>query len=372
MARVLMAGAFDPGFARNRKLRRLLDLAGHEVTACRVDVWGSDRVEIPTRGKLGTLARAIAAYPRLIVRFLRSEPADLVLVAHPGWFDMLVLGPLARARRMPVVFDSFISLYDTVVSDRRLVPPRSFVGRSCRLVDRFSLRLADRVIADTPAHADFFSELAGIPPGRVGVVWLGAQDDVFRPRPDVEPVERRVLFHGTFIGLQGIETIVRAAKLLEPDGIEVRFVGTGQEQATVDRLVAELHPTNLVLVGLVPLNQVPDEIAAATLCLGIFGTSGKAHRVVPNKLYECLAVGRPVLTGDTPAVRSAFSDGEVALAEPGNAESLADATRRLLSDPAAREAIARAGHERYLADYSENPLSRRLDAEIEAVRRSPG
>lgn len=367
MAHVLMAGSFDPDFARNRKLRRLLDLAGHEVSTCRVEIWGSERVELAARGKLVALARAILAYPRLVWRFLRARPADLVLVSHPGWFDMLVLAPLARARRMPVMFDMFISLYDTVVSDRGLAAPRSLVGRCCRLVDRLSLRLADRVIADTPAHAEFFRELAGLPPGRVGVVWLGAQDDVFYPRPEVEPAERRVLFHGTFIGLQGVETIVRAAKLLEPDGVEVRFVGGGQEQATVDRLVDELRPRNLVLVGLIPLDQVPDEIAAATLCLGIFGTSGKAHRVVPNKLYECLAVGRPVLTGDTPAVRSAFGLAEVALAQPGSPESLAEAARHLLSDAPGRREIARAGHRRYVADYSERPLAHLLDSEIRKV-----
>jgi glycosyltransferase involved in cell wall biosynthesis len=369
MARVIMAGTFDPAFHRNRKLRRLLELGDHEVITCRVDLWRKNRPEIPTRGKLAALARATVAYPRLIWRFLRTEHADLLLVAHPGWFDVLVLVPFARLRRMPVVFDMQISLYDTVVSDRGLTRPGSVLARFCWLADRFSLRLADRVIADTPAHADFFAEFAKVPPGKIGVVWLGAQDDVFHPRPEVESVDSRILFHGTFIRNQGLETIVRAAKLLEPDGIEVRLIGSGQEQEAVDRLVDQLRPANLVLVGGVPLEQVPEEIAAATLCLGIFGTSDRTQRVVPNKVYECLAVGRAVLTADTVSMRNAFREAEVALTEPGNPESLAIAVRRVLSDAAGREGIARAGHERYLADYSEEPLSRRLDAELQSALR---
>ena len=217
--------------------------------------------------------------------------------------------------------------------------------------------------ADTPSHADFFARLADIPSDRIGVVWLGAQDDVFGPHPEVTPTDRRVVFHGTFIALQGIETIIRAAKLLESDGIAVRVIGSGQDQDKVDRLLRELEPANVELTGLLPLEEIPLQIAEATVCLGIFGESGKAHRVVPNKLYECLAVGRPVVTADTEGARSAFTTGEVAMvaAEP---EALAAELRRLVADSAARELLAREGHCRYVAQYSEGPLSRLLNTQL--------
>jgi glycosyltransferase involved in cell wall biosynthesis len=367
MARVIMAGTFDPAFARNRKLVRLLELGGHDVETCHVDLWGGKRYEIPNQRKAVVVAHAIAAYPKLVWKFLRVPRGDVVVVAYPGWFDMLVLSLLARVRRMPVVFDVFISLYDTVVSDRKLASAKSPIGRLARFVDRASLRLAQRVLADTPSHADFFASFAGIPRDRIGVVWLGAQDDVFSPHPEVVPQERLVVFHGTFIALQGVDTIIRAAKLLEGDGITFRVIGSGQDQAMVDRLMAELQPSNVELTGLLPLAEVPVQIAGATVCLGIFGASDKAHRVVPNKLYECLAVGRPVVTADTEGARSAFTNREIGLAAAGP-EGLANEVRQLVGDPVAREALARAGHERYLAEYSERPLSRLLDAQLAAVR----
>lgn len=365
--RVLIAGTFEPGFARNVKLLRLLELEGHTVEVCRVDLWGDDRVGIPTKAKTTMFARALLAYPTLIWKFLRSPRADVVLVAYPGWFDMLLLAPLARLRRMPVVFDIFISLHDTIVTDRQLVRPTSTLARLLSLADRMALRLAGRVIADTPAHAAFFANSADVPSERVGVVWLGANDDVFVPQPQIEVVANRVLFHGTFIRLQGIETIVRAAKLLEPHDVTVRIVGSGQEQPTVDRLVAELEPSNLELVGLVPLQQVPKEIAAAELVLGVFGTSTKADNVVPNKLYECLAVGRPVLTGDTEAIRSAFEQGEVATSPCGDPEALAAAVLHLLDEDSERELIGRRGAHRYATDYHERALGPLLTAELAAV-----
>ncbi len=366
MARVVFAGTFDREFNRNKRLRKFLEGAGHEVELCQVDVWGSDRYEIPNQRKAKMLARGLLAYPRLVGRFLRTRKADAVLVGYPGWFDMFVIGPLARLRGMPVVFDPFISLSDTVVSDRKLASRSSLIGRVTVLVDRLSLRLATRVLADTPQHAEFYASLSGIPHERIGVMWIGAQDDVFVPQ-SVEPTTNVVLFHGTFIGLQGIDTIIRAAKLLENDGITVRIIGAGQEQPIVDALMAELQPSNVELVGRLPLEQIPGEIARATVCLGIFGVSEKAARVIPNKVFECVAVGRPVVSADTPAMREAFGADEIALVPAGEPGALADAVRRLVADGEHREKSAAAAHEHYLVAYATEPLTRLLDAQLQMV-----
>ncbi len=366
MARIVFAGTFDREFTRNKRLREFLERAGHDVDLCQVDVWGSDRYEIPNQGKAKMLARVALAYPRLVWRFLRMRKPDAVLVGYPGWFDMLVIGPLARLRRIPVLFDPFISLSDTVVSDRKLASRTSMIGRATVLVDKWSMRLATRVFADTPQHADFYASLARIPREHVDVTWLGAQDDVFIPE-SVVPVPGLVLFYGTYIALQGVDTILRAAKLLESDGVVVRVIGSGQEQANVDKVMADLRPANVELVGRVPLSELPGEIARATVCLGIFGTSEKAQRVVPNKVLECVAMGRPVISADSPAMREAFGADEIMLVPAGNPEALADAVRKLLADTETREKFAAAAHEHYLAAYSTEPLTRLLDSQLRQV-----
>jgi hypothetical protein len=102
MARVQMAGTFDPEFHRNRKLRRLLERNGHEVTVCREPVWGTDRVATFTQGKLAALGRAVLGYPRLIWRFLRAERSDLVLITYPGWLDATAPSRSADSDPSPV------------------------------------------------------------------------------------------------------------------------------------------------------------------------------------------------------------------------------------------------------------------------------
>lgn len=360
----MFAGTYDADFNRNNRLQALLELRGHEVVTCNVELWGSTRYDIIGERKLEVLRRGLVAYPRLMWRFLRSPRPDAVVAMFPGWFDMILLAPLAKLRRTPIVFDPFISLYDTAIVDRRVARKGGLMDRITRCVDRCSMRWATRVIADTPEHAEFYSQLTGVPPSRTGVVWLGAQDHLFGPRPRIEPVPGRVLFHGTFIGLQGIDTIIRTAKLLELDDVEIRIVGGGQEQPMVDALMEELRPTNVDLVGRVPVETVADEIAAASVCLGIFGTSDKAARVVPNKVFECAAVGRPVITADTVAIRRAFDEGEIDLVPAGDPEALAAGIRRLLADPERRARLGAAARERYLRCYAAAPLSALLDEQL--------
>jgi glycosyltransferase involved in cell wall biosynthesis len=363
---VLMAGTFDRDFPRNRVLKSLLEREGVEVRVLQRELWGRERHIHVNQSKLRLLGRSAAAYAHLMLDLLRVERPDLILVGYPGYFDMPMLAPIAKARRIPIVFDPFISLFDTLVEDRGLRSPGSFVGRLSRVTDRVACRLADLVLVDTPSHRDYFVRVAGISPDRVRVLWLGAQEDVFGPQPQIRATPGLVVFHGTFIALQGLQTIVRAAKLLEGKGIRFRIVGDGQERPAVEQLVRELEASNVELPGRVSREDVPQEIAAGSLCLGIFGTSEKAGRVVPNKLFECLAVGRPVVTADTPAIRAAFS-GEVEVVPPGDPEALAAKIDVLLANPSRLDELAAAGRARFEQDYSEAALARQLRVYIEEL-----
>ena len=229
------------------------------------------------------------------------------------------------------------------------------------------LSSADLVLADTTEDADFFSRETRVQRIRFRVLSVGAQEDVFRPHPEVEPEPRLVFFHGTYIPLHGIETIVRAAKILEPEGIRFRIVGDGQERSTIEKLVRNLDPTNLELDPPVPLDRLPQEIARGSLCLGIFGATPKADRVIPNKIFEYLAVGRPVVTANTAAIRSAFAD-ELAVVPAGDPDALAATISNLLTHPDRLAELAASGHARYRRDFSEDALSRVLAGHLTALR----
>jgi glycosyltransferase involved in cell wall biosynthesis len=87
-----------------------------------------------------------------------------------------------------------------------------------------------------------------------------------------------------------------------------------------------------------------DEIADADIVLGIFGISEKAARVVPNKVYQAMSVGRCVITRDSPALREMFVPGRhLAVCPPGDAAALAETILALRDDPARAASLAEAG-----------------------------
>jgi glycosyltransferase involved in cell wall biosynthesis len=229
-----------------------------------------------------------------------------------------------------------------------------------RHVDRLAFSRADLVVADTEQHARYFREAYELPRERVEVCLVGAEDRLFRPgwQPSGE---FRVLFVGKLIPLHGLETILEAARLA-PE-LPFRIVGSGQ----LDALLAEAPP-NVEWVQWVEYEQLPEELQAAGCALGVFGTSEKAARVIPNKAFQAIACETPLVTADTPAARELLTDGESALlVPPGDPAALAAAVRRLAADPELARRIGTGGLAAYRERASEEVLGARWRSLLERL-----
>ncbi len=341
MKRVLFFGIYDPGYARSRIFTEGFAALGYEVVPCRVD---------PRN------ARSLHKYQLLWRqgRALRHESFDLVLVLFPGqtvvWLARLLFGNR-------IVFDAFVSLHDSNVFDRKKYGRYSLKAWRDWLLDRFSCALARTVLVDTIEHKRYFSERLGIPEHKLIVVPVGASKEWFSA--SVEKGERqatplRVVFYGSYIPLHGVEVIVRAAALVADLPLRFELIGGGQEYGRVRELVEALGVANVAFEERVPLQELVERVRAADICLGIFGSTPKAERVIPNKVYECAALGKPIITTNTPAIREVFTpDESIALCE-ASPEALSEALRALAADKAMRTRLgARA---RVLMERGYTPL----------------
>lgn len=231
-----------------------------------------------------------------------------------------------------------MSLYDTVVEDRQMLPRSGVAARLLHALERFALRRADLVFLDTQAHARRIENLFGLPPDSAGAVWVGAETEHFRDNPMRDaPIDSpsrsalRVLFYGQFIPLHGIETIVQAARLTRSESIEWQLIGKGQESDRIKALLTEQPLPKLHWEAWVDYAQLHQHIADADVCLGIFGTSEKAASVIPNKVFQIVAMGRPLITRDSPAIREMLNDAPpcVSLVPPADPAALAAAVRNI-------------------------------------------
>ena len=323
-----------------------LRAAGADVVERHVGVWEGGRSNW-SAGPAAAL-RLAAAETRLLRR--PGERFDAVIVGYPGHLDL----PAARraARGAPVLFNPLVSLHETLVEDRGRFAPGSRAARVLRGIDRRALRQADLVVADTERNALHLAELGGLEPERLAVCLVGADERLFQPRPG-PPDSFSALFVGKLIPLHGLETILAAARLA-PE-LRFRVVGSGQ----LDSLLRD-RPANVEWVDWIDYELLPAELGRAGCALGVFGTSAKAARVIPNKAFQALACGVPLVTADTPAARELLQDGQSALlVPPGDPEALAAALRRLAADGDLAESVGAGGLAAYREHASERVLGQR-------------
>jgi glycosyltransferase involved in cell wall biosynthesis len=352
--RVLYFGTYERDYPRNAQVISCLRRAGVEVVERHVRVWDGRRESWKAGGRAA--ARLAAAELRLLRR--PRVPFDVLVVGYPGHLDLAAASWIARGK--PVVFNPLVSLADTFVADRGRFGAGSLPARALEAVDRRALRTADLVVADTEANADFLARLAGLPRARVRVCFVGAEERLFAP--GWQPAEPfTALFVGKLIPLHGVDTILEAARVA-PE-LRLRVVGSGQ----LDPLLRN-RPANVEWIPWVEYERLPDELHRAGCALGVFGTSAKAARVIPNKAFQALACGTPLVTGDTPGARELLrNEASALLIPPGDAEALANALRRVAGDPNLSRSLSDGGLAAYREHASEEVLGRRWRELLESV-----
>jgi glycosyltransferase involved in cell wall biosynthesis len=340
--RVVWYGIYDPGYPRNDVLMSGLRSAGAEIIECRVD-WKDKKRHQKLRQQL---------------RKLKGD-YDLVYAAYPASMPVIWAKLLTRK---PVVMDALYSMYDALVNDRQEVVwyhPRAL---KTWVLDWLGAWLADYLIVDTQEHAKYWTRFPLVKAGKIKVIYLGIQPARFVPSFEAVKIANSFLvsFHGHYIPLQGVDKIVEAARLLRKEsGIRFRLIGAGQLAKRVDGLIAKYELTNIEQTGMVPPERVAEYCREADVILGSFGDTEKVLRVVPLKVYEGLALGKPVITMDTPAVREIFNDDDLCLIK-NTPEALAVAIRELRDDSDKGKQLAAAGGAKVRQEYTPEKLGQEL------------
>jgi glycosyltransferase involved in cell wall biosynthesis len=332
---VLWWGRFDPDYSRNRILRQVLTALGWSI-----------RDFCP---RIGTFADWEATARGV-------ELPDLVWVPCFRQRDLGAAHRWSRARGVPLLADPLISAFDKQVFERGKFTADSWRGRRLLGREREQLALPDLLLADTGAHADYFRDVLGVPGDKIIVVPVGAEEGLFFPAPAVAKspdAAVEILFFGSFIPLQGPQVIIEAARRYRGPAVTWHLVGNGPLLAECRALAEGLNSVRFE--DWVPYAELPQRIRRADLLLGVFGKTPKATRVIPNKVYQGAACGRPLVTMAAPAYPQALMaelDSGFFWVPPGDPDALAASVALLAARPERLPvlgAAARATYERYFS-----------------------
>ncbi|MBN2683716.1 MAG: glycosyltransferase [Pontiellaceae bacterium] len=305
-------GRSDPAYSRNAIMIQALEALGWTISYFRPHISATAHIEALFR--------------------LRKCPGAVWVPAFRQR-DFFGARRFARLMDIPVIFDPLISAYDKRVLEFKKLEVNTPKARKLLQRERAMFSSADLILADTTAHKTFFEEQLNTSPERCFVVPVGADESIFTPQAS-HPLGRppEALFYGSFLPLHGVETVIEAARIC-PE-VQWTLIGNGHLRAQCEELAKGVK--NLRIESAIPYENLPIRIGQADILLGVFGTTPKAERVIPNKVFQALACARPVITRESPAypAEACIESGGLTFVPPGDPQALANAIRLLLESEA--------------------------------------
>jgi glycosyltransferase involved in cell wall biosynthesis len=162
---------------------------------------------------------------------------------------------------------------------------------------------------DTQSHQKYFKDEFGAT--NVESIYVGCNKKLFRPLGNPDKGDKyTVLWYGSANPLQGVDVILRAAKLLKDQDVIFKIIGPVRKKHL--NLINELMLPNVEFIDYVPYERLPEVINQSDLCLGgHFSDKNKALRVIPCKTYQFLECGKPTIVADNPANKELFCEGSL-------------------------------------------------------------
>jgi glycosyltransferase involved in cell wall biosynthesis len=234
---------------------------------------------------------------------------------------------------------------ETFSDSYRLSQSHPFI-RLMRLLSKICFSLADHIITPEFISRRIIMEL-GVPASKITMILNVPDENVFINGNRFSKTNSHfcLMTHGSILEKYGIQTLIKAVPLLKNDiaGLEVLVVGDGEYLQNLQELAQSLDIGDYVhFTGLVPFEDVSGYIAQADI--GIVPTF---IPMLPNKLFEYLAMGKPVIATRTPSVEVCFDDDSLMLYETDDEADLARCILELYRDPEKRACLAKSGSRAY-------------------------
>lgn len=295
----------------------------------------------------GFAKRTLDYLSYMVTAFLASlfvRRVDVIVGTSPQFFTACAAWAVSVVKRRPWVFE----LRDLWPETIRAVSAirNTAILDMLEKVELFLYRRADLIVSVTHAFRENLRE-RGIDPGKVEVVTNGCDLGVFRPAPRDEALARSLGLEGRFvagyIGTHGLthalETVVEAARILRDsdpaDRFRILMLGDGATRPMLQEKAAALGLGNIVFVDTVPKAEVPKYWSLLDASIIHLKKTPLFTTVIPSKMFECMAMGIPILLGVEGEAAGILAREQAGLAiEPENARQLVDGIRRLEADPA--------------------------------------
>ncbi len=308
---------------------------------------------------------------------LQVKNVDLVWGTSPPIFQGVTAWLLARLKRIPFLFEvrdlwPAFAIAVGVLRNRLLI-------RASLWLERFLYRHADRVMVNSPG---FVQHVTGRGASCVELIPNGAEPEMFNPQADGRNFRAANRLDGKFVityaGAHGLSNdlgiLLQAANLLrDTPQICLVLVGDGKEKANLQSEAARMNLNNVCFLPPVPKEQMGEVLAAADACVAILKPVEMYKTTYPNKVFDYMAAGRPVILAIDGVIRQVVEASACGLfVPPGDPAALAPAARQLAADPARSQRMGLAGRRYVEANFNRRASAEKLAGLLEEMRGAHG
>jgi glycosyltransferase involved in cell wall biosynthesis len=276
-------------------------------------IWGDYEKKVLLTKKPYLLLKEIFAYCSYLFKLallITKNRFDFIFVGYPAFIEILFLKIcfVFSKKRKTIITDFFISIYDTVVLDRKKINEKSFLSKFLFCTDKALLKISSKVITDSNANSKRFSIMFNVPEHKFNRIIVGSklscgETNLIESITDKNELVR-IGWVGAFIPLHGIEKILSAANLIQNKKIEFHLIGDGPEQEVLKltEKIKALKLQNIILHGELSYADSMNFLYNCDICLGIFGESVKAKSVIPFKVFDYLYLNKYIITQHSEAL----------------------------------------------------------------------
>jgi len=392
----------EPGGTRHHELARYLAGRGHQVTIIASPV--SYLTGSPStfgggaRGEGGITVIRAYTYQALHKSFVHRvfsffsfmvssffaglgvKHVDLVWGTSPPIFQGATAWLLARLKRAPFLFE-VRDLWPSFAIAVGVLKNPTLIRMSLWL-EGFLYRHADLVVVNSPGYMD---HVGGRGARRVELVPNGADPHMFDPADSgasfrsANRLEDKfvVLYAGAHGMSNDLGVALAAAKILQDatktSDVMITFLGDGKEKSTLQKQAAEMGLTNVLFLPPVPKDEMAAALAGADACLAILKPIEEYKTTYPNKVFDYMAAGRPVVLAIDGVIRDVIDAAQCGVfAQPGDPGALAQVIQQLAADRAASRRMGLAGRAYLEQHFSRSVVARKLAGIMEDMLNSPG
>jgi glycosyltransferase involved in cell wall biosynthesis len=307
---------------------------------------------------------------------LRVPDVDLVWGTSPPIFQSLTAWSLARLKRVPFLLEIRDLWPAFAIAIGVLRQP--ILIRASEWMERFLYRNADQVVVNSPG---FIEHVQSAGAKNIELVPNGSDAGMFNPQAKGIEFRRTNQLGDSFIalyaGAHGISndlgTVLSAAKILQKMDWDIKFVliGDGKEKPALQDQAYKLSLDNLMFIPPAPKNKMPDVLAAADVCIAILKPIPLYATVYPNKVFDYMAAGRPVILAIDGVIREVIEKADAGIpVSPGDPNALADAVKYLADHLEERISLGRNGREYVKLHFNRIDQANKLGQIIEKMVKS--